>query len=327
MPNPSVMEFDNNTRLKKTNLPQLTRPSGGGTVSFQIPKAGLVGGIFLSIRMTLTGTLGTPNPLGLCSAITRVRVTANNGIDIFNVSGPGYCWLLQEMLESSYFLASSQNVGRSAATISANNNLDMYIPIQMNLRDPIGLLLAQNESTVFQVSIEFAPDTSVASTVTVGTTTVTPTVIWFTLPAEPKNYPPLNVIHQILEDTQAVSASGDATYQFPKGNTYLQAAHGLGIGTSGSDLFTNYRLRVNNSDYIYDTLPGYLDGEHRYLRGRARPAGGIFIDFLASSGLGNYGKLRDVFNSNLVSDYSSVINATGAGTLYTVRRQLLTLQG
>jgi len=316
--------FNNATRFKESRVAQLVRPAGGGIVSFQIPKAGLVAGIALAVRITLTGTLGTANVAGLCTAISRVRVTANNGIDIYNVSGIGYTYLLQEMVESEYFLASGQNEGRTLATIAANRNLDMYIPIQMNMRDPIGLLLAQNESTVLTVSIEFAPDAQVATTAVVAAT-VDPTIVWFTLPFEEKDFPPLNVVHQILEDSQVVAGAGEISYQFPKGNTYLQAAHGLGLAVAGADNFTTYRLRVNQADYLIDVIPSYLDLRHRYLRGRARPPGSIFVDFLASSGLGNYGLLRDVFNANEITDFASVIQASGAGTLFTIRRQLLKL--
>jgi hypothetical protein len=51
------------------------------------------------------------------------------------------------------------------------------------------------------------------------------------------------------------------------------------------------------------------------------------LDMVASSGLGYYGSLRDVFNSALVTDVESVITATGAGTLHTVRRQIVQLAG
>jgi hypothetical protein len=105
----------------------------------------------------------------------------------------------------------------------------------------------------------------------------------------------------------------------------MQMLHGLGIGAAGSDAFNKVALRVNQSDYLQNTPPDYLDLEHRLYRGRARPAGGIFFDFAASSGLGCYALARDLVNSALVTDLATVITATGAGTLYTVRRQLLTL--
>jgi len=51
----------------------------------------------------------------------------------------------------------------------------------------------------------------------------------------------------------------------------------------------------------------------------------ILVDRMGSSGLGNYGLMRDMFDSTALTDMASLITATGAGTLYTVRRGLQAL--
>lgn len=279
--------------------------------------------IFLRITVTIAGTLTSPNALGFSSVIKRVRLTANSGIDLVNISGPGYAYLLQELLEAEYFLASGQNQGRTAVT-ATTLNLDMVIPVQINLRDPLGLFLLQNEQTILQLSVEFEADATVATGATV-TSTVTPYLVLYTVPVDVNDLPPLNMVQQILEDSQAVSGAGQFIYQWQRGNTYLQVAHGLGLGASGSDLFSRAQLRVNQSDYLQDTDINFLDLEHRYLRGRARPAGGLFFDLMATSGLGDYGSTRDLFNSAAVTDLATVLTATGAGTLFSLRRQLVLL--
>ena len=315
--------FSMNTRRKVVALPAQTKPSGGGQISWQLPKTGLLGKVYLAIRATVAGTLSSPNALGFSSIVKGVRLTANSGIDLYNQSGAGYSYLLQELLESEYFLAQTQNQGRTAVT-ATTANLDMVIPVADNSRDPLGLIMLQNEQTILTLSVNFETDSVVATGATV-TCTVTPYLELFTVPVDPKDWPPLNLVHQILEDSQAVSGAGQVTYQWQRGNTYLQVAHGLGLGASGSDLFTNYQLRVNQSDYLQDTGVLFLDMEHRYLRGRARTPGGIFVDLMGTSGLGNYGSTRDLFNSALVTDLASVIQASSAGTLYTVRRQMVLL--
>lgn len=319
----SVERFLMSTRRKRIPLPTMTKPTGGGSVSVNLPKTGLLGGIYLAIRGTVSGTLSAPNALGMSSIVRRVRVTSNSSIDIYSTSGAGYCYLLQEGLESEYFLASGQNTGRSAVT-ATSFNLDMYIPIALNLRDPVGLLMLQNEQTLVTLTVEFETDSVVATGATVAATVV-PYMIIYTVPVDADALPELNVIHQITEESQIQSGAGDITYYAPRGNIYLQLFHGYGIGVSGTDAFNRFKTRVNQSDFWEDTGVDGLDIEHRLLRGRARPAGGIFVDYLGTSGLGNYGLSRDLFNSNLVTDYASIITATGAGTLYSVRRQLVTL--
>lgn len=316
--------FVANTRRKIVQIPTQTRPVGGGTTSINLPKTGLLAGIVLAIRGSVAGTLTVPNPLGFASIVNRVRVTLNSGIDIFNVSGAGYNYLLREVVESEYIDVSGQNNARSAVTAAAFN-LDMYVPIAINMRDPLGLILLQNEQTLLTLNIDWTADTPVATGATV-TATAVPYLELFTVPVDPQDFPPINIIHQTLEDQQAISGAQDWVYNWPRGNTYLQVLHGVGIGAAGTDGFSKAQIRVNQSDYLQSTDVPYLDLEFRKLRGRARPAGGLFFDLLGTSGLGNYGLTRDVFNSSLVTDLASVITTGAAYTAYNVRRQLVVLQ-
>jgi hypothetical protein len=318
--------FAVNTRRKILPLTgAVTRPVGGGTFGpYTLPKTGLLARLFLAIRGSVAGALTAPNALGMASIVTRVRVVANSGLDLYNVSGAGYAYLLSETLESEYFNAASQNTGRSAVT-ATTFNLDMMIPIAVNMRDPSGLIMLQNEQTIVNLYIDWLADASVATGATVTLTTGDIYMEVFTVPPDPNDWPNINIVHQCLEDQQQVPAAGDFPYNWPRGNTYMQMLHGLGIGAAGSDAFSRVALRVNQSDYLQNTPPPYLDMEHRLYRGRARPAGGIYFDFAGSSGLGCYALARDLVNSALVTDLATVITATSAGTLYTVRRQLLTL--
>lgn len=319
--------FAVNTRRKILPLTgAVTRPAGGGTFGpLTLPKTGLLARIYLALRGSVAGTVTTPNALGFSSIISRLRVQANSGIDIFNVSGPGYHYLLRNSLESEYIDPAGQSNATTA--ISATTwNLDAIVPIALNMRDPTGLIMLQNEQTIVNLFIDWLADGSVTTGgATTSLTTGDAFLEVFTVPPDPKDWPPLNVIHQCLEDQQQVAAAGDFPYYWPRGNTYVGVYHGAGIAAAGADTFSRFAVRVNQSDYLQSTPVDFLDMEYRLQKGRARPAGGIFVDLLATSGLGCYGLARDMFNSALVTDLASVITATGAVTLYTVRRQLVVL--
>jgi hypothetical protein len=319
--------FAVNTRRKILPLTsQITKPVGGGTFGpLTLPKTGLLARMYLALRGTVAGTVTGPNALGLGSIINRTRVQANSGIDIFNVSGAGYGYLLRNSLESEYIDPLGQTNFTTAVT-ATGFTLDEVIPLALNMRDTTGLIMLQNEQTIVNLYIDWLADTSVATGgPTVSLTTGDLFLEVFTVPPDAKDWPPLNIIHQCLEDQQQIAASGDFPYYWPRGNTYLQIMHGAGIGAAGSDAFNRFAVRVNQSDYLQSTPVDFLDMEYRLSKGRARPAGGIFVDLLASSGLGCYGLTRDMFNSALVTDLASVITATSASTLYTVRRQLVVL--
>jgi len=319
--------FAVNTRRKVLPLTgAITRPAGGGTFGpLTLPKTGLLARIYLALRGTVAGTVTTPNGLGMACIISRMRIQANSGIDIFNVSGAGYHYLLRNSLESEYI----DPVGQSNGTVAVSAttfNLDAVIPIALNMRDPTGLIMLQNEQTIVNLFIDWLADGSVTTGgATTSLTTGDAFLEVFTVPPDPKDWPPLNVIHQCLEDQQQIAAAGDFPYYWPRGNTYVGVYHGAGIGAAGSDTFNKFAVRVNQSDYLQSTPVDFLDVEYRLQKGRARPAGGVFVDLLATSGLGCYGLARDMFNSALVTDLASVITATGAVTLFTVRRQLVVL--
>lgn len=315
--------FFANTRLVMSRLPQQSKPTGGGVISWQLPKVGFLASVWLRISVTVSGTLSSPNALGVSSIVRNVRLTTNSAIDLINVSGAGYAYLLDEMLETGLFRATGQNQGRSAVTASTFN-LDMYLPVTVSLGNPLGTLLLQNEQTVVTLTVDFLPDSQVATGATV-TATVEPVILYYLVPSDPRDFPRLNVLHTIIEDTRTISGAGQVEYTWPRGYTYMQVAHGLGIGASGTDGFTRVQLRIGQNQFPYDYTPEILNIQHYLLHGRARPAGGIYLDFQGLSGQGNYGAPRDLLNSALVTDIATLIQATGAGTLYTVRRQLVPL--
>jgi hypothetical protein len=319
-PNPG--NFSQNTRAKQIQMADIVRTTGGGPIDRQLPKVGLLAGLTLAIRGSITGTLTAPNALGLAAVIRRVRLQANAGIDIINVSGAGYHYLLREVIDSEYIDPIGQSNARSAVS-NAAFNLDMYFPIMVNLRDPIGLLMLQHEGLTATLTVDFEADANLATGVTGVSCTVTPYLDIFTPPVDDVNMPDLTLVHRFLEDVQAVGAAGDFQYSWLRGTNYLKILHGLGIGAAGTDLFSRYALRVNQTDYIRNVDVKYLDNEFRRLRGRARPAGGIYMDMVATSGLGNYGAVRDAINSAQVTDMYSIITATGAGSLYTIREDIL----
>lgn len=319
-----VGDFNANTRRKFIQYPDITRPVGGGSSPlWQLPKTGIAARLWLAIRGSVAGSLSAPNALGMASIIRRVRLTANSGVDLINVSGAGYHYLLRDQLESELVDPFGQSNARSAVT-ATTFNLDMMLPFFINLRDPIGGLALQNEQSIFSLGIDWEADATVATGATV-TGTVTPYLELFTVPTNREDWPSFSLVQQIVEDSQAVAATGDQQYNWPRSNTYLQIVHGLGFGVSGADNWSRARVRVNGADYLEDWDVKGADLQFRYTKGRARPAGVIPIDYMASSGLGNYGIARDWYDSARVVDLASVITATATGTLTNVRRQLINL--
>jgi hypothetical protein len=316
--------WQNSTRRKLIRMATYTQASGN-VMFWDVPKTGILSRVFLEISVTLAGTITGPNALGIQAAIKRVRLIANSGIDVFNMSGTGYNSLLANYLE--HYIYSVPSTNARAAVSATTFKLPMVIPVGVNTRDPIGLIMLQNESTLLQLSVEMEAQANLGTSITTYNWTITPTLEVFTVPVDRKDWPAFNVIHQVFEDVRVVSGAGDVEYYWPRGNTYLQVLHGCGLAQSGSDAWSRAKVRLNQSDFIMDLTPDAMDTEFTSEHGYARLPGVVAFDLMGSSGLGIFGSTRDMLYSAAVTDLASVITATGATNLYTVRRQLVSLEG
>lgn len=315
--------FQANTRRKL--IPLSTQAKGtSNPLRWDIPKTGLLAAVYLNITGTVAGTISAPNALGMSSIVRNVRLITNAGIDLANLSGAGFHYLLKDHLED-YVNVVPQNTGNAAVT-ATTFNLDMIIPVAINLRDPIGLFMLQNEATLVQLEVTFEADANVATGITSLTANVTPVIEIFTVPVDPRDWPRLDLVHQILEDSRAIAGAGPYDYNIPRGNTYVQILHGAGINATPADSWNRVQLMVNQSETLLDLTPAQFSIEYNRMHGRARGLGVIPLDFIGTSGLGAFGSSRDLLYSALVTELISRITFTGAITLYTMRRQLVALR-
>lgn len=320
------MSFEGNTTLKKIFCGTITRNTGGGvSTPLQLPRTGILARLHLLITGSVSGTLSAPNALGMASIVNRMRVTAQGGQDMFNLSGAGYHYLYRPFVDVGGDPTNSQSA--YAAVTATSYNISAVLPFQVNRRDQVGLFMLQNEQTLVTVNLDWLADASVATGATVtGTAKVYAEV--FTVPASAKDWPDLSFVHQVLEDQLTVSGSGIVTYEWPRGNIYLRMLHGLGFAQSGSDGWSTYQLKRNESDVISDFQDTALADSQYNLDhfGLARKAGTFYWSGIDESGLGAYGMARDTIDSRRLTNIKSFVNATGAGTLYSVRDTLLDLK-
>lgn len=333
------------TRRKVTSLPSQAWATGA-TLTFPVPRVGLLARIYLAVRGNAGGTVGTVDAFGFCGGIRRVRTNINSTIEVDNFSGEGYAYLVAPYLDAPLdpLRGSPATAWGGRTAITAVDFVDdIIIPLQVNLRDPVGLLMLQNEQTLMTLYVDCETLTNITSSGTFAAT-ITPYLEWFTVPDDQKNWPNLRTIHSIIEDQRNIGGAGNFEYQWPRGNTYLSMIHGVtantaALATAGfidTRLGNNsqVQLRQNSSDFLQSTdvqtnnsllqIP-YLDMIHGLTRGSTRLTGVIPLDLMGTSGLGIYDQMRDTINSALVTDLATVINAAGAGTFYAVRRQLVPL--
>jgi hypothetical protein len=320
--------FDANTRQKFTRLAAFSYPAGGGlSPVLELPKSGILARIYLSNSVQVGGTVNTPNPLGVASSIRRVKLTTNGSIDIFNVSGAGFSYLLQNALEIEGVNGRQPKNQGTTAVSAATFNLDMVIPVAVNLRDILGGILLQDEQLQLLLSVEWETPTNIGgSTATIPAATATPMLEFFTVPPLQEDWPAFNYVHQILEDQIPVATTGDYIDTPPRGNMYLQLLYGYGINVAAADTWSKAQLRINQNDYLCDFSPQSMDQLVGFRQNLTRGLGQIYFDLLGSDGLGNYLSARDFINTAMLTDMQTLITTTGAATLYRIRRMLMPLR-
>jgi len=348
------MSFIDATRQNFTELPAQPYVANG-RLYFTLPKAGLLSRLFVKLKGVMTVTLGGGTAVvsekTMFNLIKRIRLIANSGTAIFDVSGYG-TYLINQLLNSNCspdksvfdrtYLTEVYNCPVSAG---ANNWIGgLIIPIAMNVRDPIGMIMLQNDSTNLTLEIEFNPEygllnndiyavvvTGAAVTSFAGTVSVN--MEYFNVPKNAADFPPLNIVHQWLENRDALSSTGAFVKSLQRGNIYQRIIHNLTLAnlldTTDVDKF---RILYNQSEvpYTTDKLTQLILQRSRY--GMDLPKGCYVHDFTYSTGEVGLGNSRDYINSANVTELQSEVTINSGATvtagqsfLNTISEQLIRL--
>lgn len=345
------MSFLTATRQNITELP--AQSYDGNKKTFILPKVGLLSRLYLTFKGTNTIVEGTGtaavSQYTAYNLIKRIRVLANSGASIFDVSGYGAYNINRLMGRHSVLTDSLFDSGTDAlvysAPVAANANawkFGLEIPIAINDRDPIGLILLQNNSTMITVEVEFndvygtADDGTVAvlttgtATATISAATVGLSMEYFTVPRNQEDYPALNVIHQYLEESQPFAVTGPQIVTLQRGNTYLQLIHMLTANSLlNSAAVDRLRILYNQSEVPYNVTGQVQSLIQRKRYGGDLPNGTFVHDWYMSNGIPNLGNSRDFINSATVTEFQSELTiasgttVSGVTNLRTVKRQLI----
>jgi len=318
------MAWPNNTRLFWTDLGSKARVTGGGLQTWDIPRVGILSGIYMVIKGTVSSTVTGPNAFGMASIVSNLSVVANSGLQIVSISGQGYHYLLRDMLE--HFVDVGFDTTARNVVSDATFDISMWIPIAINSHDPLGLINLQNQDTLLQIQLNWAAESVVATGGPTIAAMAEPYLELFSMPLDPHDMPAFNYAHTITEEQETVSGAGVYTKNWLRNNIYVQMIHGAGFAQSGSDSWTTLALRVDQNRFLIPSCPPrFFDLWYDRYHGRARLAGVIPIDFAGTSGLGNYNSIRDAIDTSQLTDIATLLNASGAITLYSVKRQLVRL--
>ena len=333
--------------MTRENLQTLPKVAGveNATVSFELPRARLLARIQLLVeaRFTVThatATEFTPATFAPYNLLRRIQVDLNNGFSSFKISGAD-AYLYNMMHFNSHTFERSTDphaqvyMTNAAAAGGAVNNLKFIVdlPIALNDRDPIGLILLQNEETMVTVSVDIgrALDlvTGTGFTVDLEFINITPVLQTFTIPVDPEALPDLSILKLVHSLTKEIPGGGITTLKLPVGLTYRKlilliedAAGGIPEDRITSDI----DILFNQADRPYTVNPKVLRALNIRSFGKVLPVGVYVFDW-SDQGLTNYGGSRDYIDTERLTEFWVEFGTDTAGRVKVIYEVLSRLLG
>jgi hypothetical protein len=336
-PAQKAMLFAQATRQNWQPLPSQSLVEDS-SVSFTIPKVRLLSKIYLAISGTfkathasvtaLTAARFAPFPL-----VKRATVQINNGFNPFQITGKGI--YEYNALEVNAVIESITTLGKTASVGGTTNTIDMLLelPLVLNDRDPVGLVLAQNQETVITVNIDFAEVkqlfTDSGLTCDTLNINVAPMIETYSIPAAVEAIPDLSVLKLVQDQSYNVPVAGVNTLKMPVGLTYrkliLNYETAAGVGMTDAEM-GNISLIFNQADTPYKISAALLRKLNAKAYGRVLPAGVVVFDF-TDQGLPNYGGARDYIDTERLTEFWIQVEPTVVGNVQVVSETLARLAG
>jgi hypothetical protein len=332
------------TRQNWLNIPTKT-PELGGMTQFDLPKVGLFSKLFLlftgtmtlddldtSANVALKDTMGS-TPFGI---IKELRIKINSGLTIVKI--PGYHLFLHNLLKQRSQFPDVEGTSLDAGyansrpydfSVTSSNGgtantwrFMLEVPIAINEKDPVGLLLLQTSDTVVTVEIDWAASTDMftlanSATAVLSSASLKPVIEVFSVPVRKEDRPALDTVHALIYNDTPITAVGDLIASFERGNIYMRVINrGILNGSrAGLTDISTLQLRYNGNQYPYQSIDtDIMAAIQRSRYGRDLPQA-VFVWDWFYQGVPGYGSARDWINSGALTEFEQIVTVASGATL------------
>lgn len=317
---------------------------GAQTVSFRVPKARIMQGVKLWVegKINLTHASGNAyqvKELDVYKCIRRLSIDFNNGFMPVVCSGEEMA--LVNMLYPNPETVKANNNGKTLANSAASwtasaggtdNDFSFMldVPLTINYRDPVGLVLAQNAETNIDITIDIANAVAMLGAGAAGYTAdftslkITPMISSFSVPSDTRAFPDMSVL-KIVDSRNEQFVSGQSYIKLPVGMIYrkliFKFENSDGTPMSSDDITSNIELVLNTADVPYSVSPKMLRAINTMQAGIAYPDGCYYFSF-DFQGVNGYGGSRDYIDAERITEFAVRFNTSKAGKLTIISEKL-----
>lgn len=338
--------FAASTRFNIHPLPSKS-VAPGGSVSFDIPQVRLLSKIRLLVECVLTVTHAGATPtvpidFAPWPLISQVRVQTNSNFNPYQVSGRSLYFynLIRAFGTTVQAVVAGRGKTVMGLTSSAGGTPNIVrfladIPLSLNDRDPVGLIMTQSKQAVVTLLIDtntralgLAADAA-GYTFALSDITFTPFVETFSIPSVKEALPDISIVKLVTEQNQAVAGAGDQVVELPTGQTYRRLlfyiTNAAGVGVTDASLTGEFQLVFNQADIPIRLRASVLAAINQEQYGFALPQGLYVLDF-TYAGLANYGGIRDYIDTEKLTEFWIRWTAAVAGNISIVAEKLARLE-
>jgi hypothetical protein len=322
--------FAQATRQYKQELPSMPFAEGEQrSVSF--PKTRFLSRVYLRVEGTYKATHASKTELTLSEfdkyrILRQLRVEINNGFNPYQIGGPELS-LYNLMKEYSPQESDNNGIDLLEKVVSSGGttnklNYTMELPMTLNDRDPVGLLLLQNEQTIVTMNVDcgYLADMMTDDDITISDIDIklTPVLETFSVPQIQDAIPDYSIVKLVHQQIERVAGAGKMIVKLPVGLTYRKLFFYIAtdVGYTPLDIadLGNIRLVFNQADIPYNISAKQMAYENYKNYGGQLPAGAFAFDF-STQGVANLGGGRDYIDTERLTEFWLEIdfkNVTGA---------------
>lgn len=325
--------FVMSTRQNLHNLAKQTVTQGATSMQFTLPKARLLSNVLVTMKAKVkvahaTKTEVAINPLNVHRLINRYSIDLNNGFMPYSISGEG-AFLLNAInptakvlfQNSAYYHCPEKLVASPEGTVN-ELKFTVQLPVTLNRRDPIGLILLQSESTVVDLRMDVANAVNMFTenmsgyTFNLESLEALPMIETFSVPASANAYPDLSVLKLCQDRTDTITSAGQQIVKMQTGTIYrkiiLYITDENGKPATEDFVQSNLEIVFNQADCNISVNPVSLRALNAFDLGTDIPEGVYIFDF-SNQGTPNYSGTRDYIDSEKLTEMWLRFNAKAQG--------------